>query len=158
MNRTQGKAWAQQNPDTAYAFVPDSLRTLWHEHAKWLEFHNGLSSPHPWESNPWSWLVTGRPILLVTEDHAERIVEMDEARSILDETNVRDLHQRLEGYAHNSAQDRRHLLTDGERAAAEEARTNSTSGTKSGTSALKNISTAIEGGANTVGNFFKIIN
>jgi hypothetical protein len=33
-----------------------------------------------------------------------------------------DLHRRLEGYAHNSAQDRRHLLTDGERAAAEEAR------------------------------------
>ena len=32
-----------------------------------------------------------------------------------------DLHRRLEGYAHNSAQDRRHLVTDGERAAAQEA-------------------------------------
>lgn len=32
-----------------------------------------------------------------------------------------DLRQRLEGYAHHSAQDRRHLLTDGERAAAQEA-------------------------------------
>lgn len=31
------------------------------------------------------------------------------------------LHQRLEGYAHHSAQDRRHLLTDDERAAAQEA-------------------------------------
>jgi len=61
---SQGKAWAQQNPDTAYPFVPDALRSLWHEHAQWLEFHNGLSSPHPWESGPWSWLVTGRPILL----------------------------------------------------------------------------------------------
>ncbi len=32
-----------------------------------------------------------------------------------------DLHQRLEGYAHHSAHDRRHLVTDGERAAAQEA-------------------------------------
>jgi hypothetical protein len=31
------------------------------------------------------------------------------------------LHQRLEGYAHHSAQDRRHLLTDDERSAAQEA-------------------------------------
>ncbi len=32
-----------------------------------------------------------------------------------------DLHARLEGYAHHSAQDRRHLVTDGERAAPAEA-------------------------------------
>jgi dolichyl-phosphate-mannose-protein mannosyltransferase len=61
---SQGKAWAQQNPDTAFSFVPDALRSLWHEHAKWLTFHNNLSTPHPWESGPWSWLVDGRPILL----------------------------------------------------------------------------------------------
>lgn len=34
---------------------------------------------------------------------------------------LEDLHGRLEGYAHHSAHDRRHLLTDGERAAAAEA-------------------------------------
>jgi dolichyl-phosphate-mannose-protein mannosyltransferase len=61
---SQGKAWAHQHPDTAFGFVPDALRSLWHEHAQWLKFHNGLSSPHPWESGPWSWLVDGRPILL----------------------------------------------------------------------------------------------
>jgi dolichyl-phosphate-mannose--protein O-mannosyl transferase len=61
---SQGKAWAQQHPDTAFPFVPDALRSLWHQHAQWLTFHNGLSSPHPWESGPWSWLVDGRPILL----------------------------------------------------------------------------------------------
>ena len=32
-----------------------------------------------------------------------------------------DLRARLEGFAHHSAQDRRHLLTDEERAAADEA-------------------------------------
>jgi dolichyl-phosphate-mannose-protein mannosyltransferase len=76
---SQGKAWAQQHPDTAFPFVPDALRSLWHEHAQWLTFHNGLSTPHPWESGPWSWLVTGRPILLwnpqgLTDPAGEQIV------------------------------------------------------------------------------------
>ncbi|MGY1705470.1 dolichyl-phosphate-mannose--protein mannosyltransferase [Geodermatophilus sp. SYSU D00697] len=61
---SQGKAWAQQNPGTAFPWIPDALRSLWHQHAEWLRFHNGLSTPHPWESGPWSWLVNGRPILL----------------------------------------------------------------------------------------------
>jgi dolichyl-phosphate-mannose-protein mannosyltransferase len=61
---SQGKVWAQQHPDTAFPFVPDALRSLWHEHAQWLRFHDNLSTPHPWESEPWSWLVDGRPILL----------------------------------------------------------------------------------------------
>jgi dolichyl-phosphate-mannose--protein O-mannosyl transferase len=61
---SQGKAWAQQHPETAFPWVPDALRSLWHQHTEWLTFHNGLSTPHPWESGPWSWLVNGRPILL----------------------------------------------------------------------------------------------
>ncbi|MCZ2817730.1 dolichyl-phosphate-mannose--protein mannosyltransferase [Modestobacter sp. VKM Ac-2984] len=60
----QGRHWASGNPDTSFGFVPDALRSLWHMHGEWLEFHSGLSSPHPWESGPWSWLVSGRPILL----------------------------------------------------------------------------------------------
>ncbi|MGZ4508399.1 MAG: dolichyl-phosphate-mannose--protein mannosyltransferase [Blastococcus sp.] len=61
---SQGKFWAQQHPHTAFPFIPDALRSLWHQHAEWLKFHDGLSSPHPWQSNPWSWVVDGRPILL----------------------------------------------------------------------------------------------
>ncbi|RBY76021.1 phospholipid carrier-dependent glycosyltransferase [Geodermatophilus sp. TF02-6] len=61
---SQGRAWAQQHPETAFPFIPDALRSLWHQHAEWLRFHNGLSTPHPWESGPWTWLVDGRPILL----------------------------------------------------------------------------------------------
>jgi dolichyl-phosphate-mannose-protein mannosyltransferase len=60
---SQGKSWAQQHPDTDFPWIPDALRSLWHEHAQWLTFHNNLSTPHPWESGPWSWLVNGRPIL-----------------------------------------------------------------------------------------------
>ncbi|MPQ99401.1 phospholipid carrier-dependent glycosyltransferase [Modestobacter sp. I12A-02628] len=61
---SQGRHWAEQNPDTSFGFVPGALRSLWHMHGEWLAFHNGLSSPHPWESGPWSWVVDGRPILL----------------------------------------------------------------------------------------------
>ncbi|MGW0089590.1 dolichyl-phosphate-mannose--protein mannosyltransferase [Streptomyces sp. NPDC003328] len=45
-----------------WAFLPDWLRSLWHyEHEVYL-FHVGLSSPHTYQSNPWSWLVVGRPV------------------------------------------------------------------------------------------------
>ncbi|RZU34428.1 dolichyl-phosphate-mannose--protein mannosyltransferase [Blastococcus saxobsidens] len=76
---SQGKAWAQQNPETAFPWIPDAVRSLWHQHAEWLSFHNGLSSPHPWESGPWSWLVNGRPILLwnpqgLVDDQGEQVV------------------------------------------------------------------------------------
>ncbi|SCX38692.1 Dolichyl-phosphate-mannose-protein mannosyltransferase [Klenkia marina] len=60
----QGRHWADQNPDTDWPWIPGPLRSLWHMHGEWLTFHNGLSTPHPWESGPWSWLVDGRPILL----------------------------------------------------------------------------------------------
>jgi dolichyl-phosphate-mannose--protein O-mannosyl transferase len=76
---SQGRYWAQQHPSTAFGFVPDALRSLWHQHAEWLTFHNNLSTPHPWESGPWSWLVDGRPILLwnpqgLTDRAGEQIV------------------------------------------------------------------------------------
>ncbi|HEV7872109.1 MAG TPA: phospholipid carrier-dependent glycosyltransferase [Modestobacter sp.] len=60
----QGRHWADQHPETSFDVVPGALRSLWHMHGEWLAFHNGLSTPHPWESGPWSWLVDGRPILL----------------------------------------------------------------------------------------------
>jgi dolichyl-phosphate-mannose--protein O-mannosyl transferase len=76
---SQGRHWATQHPETAFPFVPGALRSLWHMHGEWLAFHSGLSSPHPWESGPWSWLVTGRPILLwnpqgLTDAAGEQVV------------------------------------------------------------------------------------
>ncbi|MGV9244527.1 dolichyl-phosphate-mannose--protein mannosyltransferase [Streptomyces sp. NPDC003710] len=45
-----------------WTFLPDWLRSLWHyEHEVYL-FHVGLSSPHTYQSNPWSWIVVGRPV------------------------------------------------------------------------------------------------
>ncbi|MEU1120153.1 MULTISPECIES: phospholipid carrier-dependent glycosyltransferase [unclassified Streptomyces] len=45
-----------------WTWLPDWVRSLWHyEHAVY-DFHVGLSSPHTYQSNPWSWLVDGRPV------------------------------------------------------------------------------------------------
>ena len=32
--RRRARRWAQQHPHTAFPFVPDALRSLWHEHAR----------------------------------------------------------------------------------------------------------------------------
>ncbi|WP_082598005.1 MULTISPECIES: dolichyl-phosphate-mannose--protein mannosyltransferase [unclassified Kitasatospora] len=43
-------------------WVPDALRSLWHYHATMWDFHVGLTSAHTYQSNPWSWLLVGRPV------------------------------------------------------------------------------------------------
>ncbi|MFI1385497.1 dolichyl-phosphate-mannose--protein mannosyltransferase [Embleya sp. NPDC020886] len=49
-------------PQFGMSWVPAPLRSLWHYHAEMWSFHTGLDSPHPYQSNPWSWLVLGRPV------------------------------------------------------------------------------------------------
>ncbi|MFJ6528826.1 phospholipid carrier-dependent glycosyltransferase [Streptomyces longwoodensis] len=41
---------------------PDWWRSLWHYEHEVYEFHTHLTSPHTYQSNPWSWLVLGRPV------------------------------------------------------------------------------------------------
>ncbi len=53
------RQWARDHPSPLP--VPDPLRSLWEYHRAALEFHTGLSSEHPYEAHPWSWLVQGRP-------------------------------------------------------------------------------------------------
>ncbi|MFJ9913836.1 dolichyl-phosphate-mannose--protein mannosyltransferase [Actinacidiphila glaucinigra] len=46
-------------------FLSDSwaaLRSLWHYESQVYDFHVNLHSPHTYQSNPWSWLVLGRPV------------------------------------------------------------------------------------------------
>lgn len=52
--------WAAANPGTA--LVPDALRSLWHYHVQMLSFHNGLSTPHRYQSHPQGWLLLARPV------------------------------------------------------------------------------------------------
>jgi dolichyl-phosphate-mannose-protein mannosyltransferase len=47
--------------------LPDAIRSLWYYHSKALQFHAGLTNSagnyHPWESKPWSWPMSLRPVL-----------------------------------------------------------------------------------------------
>lgn len=47
--------------------LPDAIRSLWFYTAKAFEFHAGLTNSagnyHPWESKPWSWPMSLRPVL-----------------------------------------------------------------------------------------------
>jgi dolichyl-phosphate-mannose-protein mannosyltransferase len=54
-----------------FALIPEPLRDLWRYHVTAYTFHNGLTSPHPAASNPWTWLFAGRPVL-IQYDTAEK--------------------------------------------------------------------------------------
>ncbi len=48
-------------------FIPDALRSLWYYSGNVLDFHVHLTTKsagqHPWESKPWSWPMSLRPML-----------------------------------------------------------------------------------------------
>jgi dolichyl-phosphate-mannose--protein O-mannosyl transferase len=45
-----------------WSWIPAPLRSLWHYEYQVYQFNVGLHTPHPYQSNPWSWLVLGRPV------------------------------------------------------------------------------------------------
>ena len=50
--------------------VPDWLRSLWHYEHEVYSFHVGLTAGHTYQSNPWSWIVLGRPVSYFYESRA----------------------------------------------------------------------------------------
>ncbi len=54
--------WATNHPSKHWGFIPGPLRSLWHYQAETLKFHEGLSSYHPYRSQPWAWLLDARPV------------------------------------------------------------------------------------------------
>jgi len=55
------RQWAATHPSRTFGWVPDSLRSLWKYHQEMYHFNVTLASPHPYKTNPWSWLIQGRP-------------------------------------------------------------------------------------------------
>ncbi|MFC7306162.1 dolichyl-phosphate-mannose--protein mannosyltransferase [Streptomyces monticola] len=53
-----------------WTFLPDWVRSLWHYEYEVYQFHIGLTSGHTYDSNPWSWLVLGRPVSYYYESPA----------------------------------------------------------------------------------------
>ncbi len=56
---------------TSFGWIPDSLRSLWHYHAEMYHFNVTLETAHPYQSNPWSWLVLGRPTAFFYEPYKQ---------------------------------------------------------------------------------------
>ncbi|MDQ0795887.1 dolichyl-phosphate-mannose--protein mannosyltransferase [Streptomyces sp. B1I3] len=54
----------------SWTWLPDWLRSLWHYENQVYEFHVGLTSGHTYQSNPWSWIVLGRPVSYFYEEKA----------------------------------------------------------------------------------------
>lgn len=57
-----GRHWADGRGGT-WSWLPAPLRSLWHYEYDVYRFNVGLHTPHRYESNPWSWLLLGRPVL-----------------------------------------------------------------------------------------------
>ncbi|WP_328498457.1 phospholipid carrier-dependent glycosyltransferase [Streptomyces sp. NBC_00414] len=60
-DRGYGRHWAEGRGGP-WSWIPAALRSLWHYESGVYDFNVGLHSPHRYESNPWSWLVLGRPV------------------------------------------------------------------------------------------------
>ncbi|MFF2039058.1 dolichyl-phosphate-mannose--protein mannosyltransferase [Kitasatospora sp. NPDC058170] len=54
-------------PQLPMSWVPAPLRSLWHYHGQMYDFNTGLSTPHTYQSNPFSWLVQARPVSMYWE-------------------------------------------------------------------------------------------
>ena len=52
--------------------IPDALRSLWHYTYGVYKFHAGLTNAsgnhHPWESKPWTWPMSLRPVLYAIDN------------------------------------------------------------------------------------------
>jgi dolichyl-phosphate-mannose--protein O-mannosyl transferase len=55
------RQWANGLGGT-WSWIPAPLRSLWHYESQVYTFNVNLTTPHTYQSNPWSWLVLGRPV------------------------------------------------------------------------------------------------
>ncbi|WP_328719961.1 phospholipid carrier-dependent glycosyltransferase [Streptomyces sp. NBC_00247] len=62
--------WADtaEGSSGGWTWLPDWLRSLWHYERQVYDFHVGLTSGHTYQSNPWSWIVLGRPVSYFYEE------------------------------------------------------------------------------------------
>lgn len=55
------RLWGAAHPSRDTPWIPDSLRSLWHYHQEIYSFHVNLDDNHPYRTDPWSWVIQGRP-------------------------------------------------------------------------------------------------
>ncbi|MFJ2028764.1 dolichyl-phosphate-mannose--protein mannosyltransferase [Streptosporangium sp. NPDC087985] len=62
-----GRNWAQATSQGPVFFVFDSIRSWLDYHFQVLGYHTGLATPHPYQSDPWSWPLLLRPVAFFWE-------------------------------------------------------------------------------------------
>jgi dolichyl-phosphate-mannose-protein mannosyltransferase len=62
-----GRNWAQATSSGWAYFLFDSLRSWWNYQWMVLNFHTGLDSTHPYQSQPWQWPLLLRPVAFFYE-------------------------------------------------------------------------------------------
>ncbi|NNM46717.1 dolichyl-phosphate-mannose--protein mannosyltransferase [Knoellia koreensis] len=55
------RQWAELNPGKGVQWLPPAFRSLWQYHTEIYAFHRNLHDDHPYKTNPWSWVIQGRP-------------------------------------------------------------------------------------------------
>lgn len=56
--------WAEEPGNAAtglFSWVPLALQSLWHYHEAAYAYHVGVQQSHPWQANPFTWLLMIRP-------------------------------------------------------------------------------------------------
>lgn len=66
-----GRHWGETNQGY-WSWLGAPLRSFIQYHSEALDFHKRLTTSHPYESRPWSWLVDGRPVSYHYPSGAER--------------------------------------------------------------------------------------
>ncbi len=66
-SRSWGHGWAagvrESTPEALpFPWLPNSFNDLAHYHSQMWDFHNGLSTPHTYQSSVWQWFVQWRPV------------------------------------------------------------------------------------------------
>ncbi|MEU6999660.1 phospholipid carrier-dependent glycosyltransferase [Nonomuraea sp. NPDC046570] len=64
-----GRNWAQATADGPLRFVTESAASWFDYHLQVLRFHSGLTSTHPYQSEPWEWPLLLRPVAFHYEGH-----------------------------------------------------------------------------------------
>jgi dolichyl-phosphate-mannose-protein mannosyltransferase len=49
-------------PQFGTDWIPATVRSFWHYESEVYSFHVGLTEGHQYQSNPWSWMILGRPV------------------------------------------------------------------------------------------------
>ena len=59
--------WASSHPSNFWPTWTNPFRSLWNYVDQQYGFNSNLQTPHPYQSNPWSWFIMGRPVAFYYE-------------------------------------------------------------------------------------------